>query len=53
MGDLESLTSNFKEFIFREGIRTLKLVDPNVDLRGMEKEEDVATNARGFVKKIR
>jgi hypothetical protein len=40
MGDLETLKRYVKDYIFREGIRTMKLVDPNMDLRGI-KEEDI------------
>jgi hypothetical protein len=36
MADLDLLKRNLKDFIFKEGKRSMKLFDPNVDLRGLE-----------------
>jgi hypothetical protein len=34
--DLDSMKCNLKDFVFREGNRSVKHLDPNVDLRGLE-----------------
>jgi hypothetical protein len=36
MADLDLMKRNLKDFIFKEGNRSMKLFDPNVDLRGLE-----------------
>jgi hypothetical protein len=39
MADLEELCGNFKKFLFHDGYRNIKLMDPNVDLRGLAEDE--------------
>jgi lysophospholipase L1-like esterase len=39
MTDLRELASNFKDFLFTSGYKNGKIVDPQVSLRGMKKEE--------------
>jgi hypothetical protein len=39
MKDLDTLKRNYKDFIFRDGRRSMKILDPNVDLRGMEDDD--------------
>jgi hypothetical protein len=39
MKDLDTLKRNYKDFIFRDGRRSMKILDPNVDLRGLEDDD--------------
>jgi hypothetical protein len=39
MGDLDALKKNYKDYIFREENCSLKLLDSNVDLRGLEEDD--------------
>jgi hypothetical protein len=34
--DLDNMKRTLKDFVFREGNRSVKIIDPNVDLRGLE-----------------
>jgi hypothetical protein len=34
--DLDNMKQTVKDFVFREGNRSVKLLDPNVDMRGLE-----------------
>jgi hypothetical protein len=37
--DLDHMKRTLKDFVFREGNRSIKLLDPNVDLRGLEETD--------------
>jgi hypothetical protein len=37
--DLDHMKRTLKDFVFREGNRSIKLIDPNVDLRGLEEND--------------
>jgi hypothetical protein len=39
MSDLRDMASNFKDFLFTSGYKNGKIVDPQISLRGMSKEE--------------
>jgi hypothetical protein len=39
MQGLDALKRNLKDFKFRDGKRSMKLLDPNVDLRGLEEDD--------------
>jgi hypothetical protein len=37
--NLDNMKRTLKDFVFREGNRSIKLLDPNVDLRGLEESD--------------
>jgi hypothetical protein len=39
MADFEEMRGNFKKFLFHDGYRNMKMLDPNVDLRGLAEDE--------------
>jgi hypothetical protein len=39
LANLETMKRNLKDFIFHEGNRSMRLFDPNIDLRGLEEAD--------------
>jgi hypothetical protein len=39
LSSLEIMRKNFKDFLYYNGMRTIKVLDPSMDIRGMEDEE--------------